>query len=132
MSVSGQVKLNSELTSCIVEPDTVDGQQAFQVVEKMPQYPGGQSALYRDLYQNADFPKEEIEFRGKVYVTFLIDTTGRIRNECIIPRYGKDKIMAVEKEALRLVRLLKQWTPGEQNGRKVPVRSHLAVEFNIK
>lgn len=100
-----------------------------KVVEVMPQYPGGDDALLDDIYSNFKYPKiaRENRVEGKVIVQYVVDTFGMIINVEILSSLSPE----LDAEALRLVRELKQYTPGTQNEKKAKVTYTLPLEFSI-
>jgi len=72
-------KFNCIENTCIPKTDTLDGQKIFQKVDKMPEYPGGMEAMFKFIGQNIKFQGSG-DVRGKMLITFIVDTTGHIRN----------------------------------------------------
>lgn len=94
-------------------------------IELMPLFPGGQDSIWRVIERNLNF---EIVNSGKhlgsVYVNFVIDTLGRIDNLNINPEVIRTRRIVVDdmeinNEIIRVINLLKGWTPAEINKRKV-------------
>lgn len=108
--------------------DSIDGQAVYLVVDSMPQYPGGETELFKFLTGEFRYPHSE-DFQGSIYLSFDIDTVGQVRNVCILKPHRKGEISEVEKEALRVVNAMPLWTPGKMNNRKVPVRFNLPIKF---
>ncbi len=102
----------------------------FMVVEKMPKYPGGQDALIKFLMQNVKYPTEAQEKRiqGRVYVEFVIDKKGKIKNIEILK--GVDPLL--DEEAMRVVRSMPDWEPGTQRGKLVNVSYRLPINFALR
>jgi periplasmic protein TonB len=57
-----------------------------------------------------------------IVVIFIVDTLGRVRNECLLNKNSMDSITVVEKEALKAIRKHQDWIPGYHNGKKVAVK----------
>lgn len=81
------------------------------------------------LQQNLRYPKKQPEWQGSIYVTFIVDTLGQIRNECIYKRYFHGSLTSVEKEALRVIREMPSWTIAEQDGKHIYMRITLPIKF---
>ncbi|HMO32788.1 MAG TPA: energy transducer TonB [Lacibacter sp.] len=101
--------------------------EIFTNVEKYPEFPGGADALSRYLSNNLRYPQEALEdgISGIVYIEFIVDTDGGISEVKIIKDIGG----GCGREALRVVRRMPNWVPGEQGGLKVKVRYTLPVRF---
>lgn len=101
----------------------------FVVVEVMPEFPGGQEALQKFLAENLKYPEEGLESSssGTVYVSFEVDTNGKIINPVILRGIGK----AFDDEVLRVIGLMPKWKPGLQRSKPVRVRMSFPVKFSI-
>lgn len=99
----------------------------FDKPDKMPQFPGGEIALGRFVSKNLQYPKIALDngIQGKVSVRFVIDRMGKVKDPRIV--VSIDPIL--DFEALRVVRNLPDWIPGEESGKKVNVYCVLPVEF---
>ena len=60
--------------------------EAFDVVEQMPQFPGGPAALMQFLSSNVKYPKEAFEqgIQGRVIATFVVEKDGGISEARIV------------------------------------------------
>ena len=97
----------------------------------MPQFPGGgEAALIKYLSQNIKYPPmaRESNISGNVYVTFLVDKDGKVKDAKILRGIGG----GCDEEALRVVSHMPDWKPGKQNGRPVMVQYNLPVRFTLK
>lgn len=104
-------------------------EKEFIIVEYMPEFIGGTKELFRYLGKNTKYPKRALDadIEGTVYVQFVIGKTGEIRNIKIIR--GVNKLL--DNEAIRVVKSMPAWTPGNQHGKSVSVRCQLPIHFKI-
>lgn len=103
--------------------DTLEGQKVYKSVNKMPVYKTGEAELMKYIQENFKYPEpSDNDPQDKVKASFVIDTFGKVRNECITKSYIKGTLTPMELEFLRILREMPDWNPGEQNGKKVPVR----------
>jgi hypothetical protein len=129
------VKLEKEIklpfidSTCVPNPDTLDNQKVYLIAEKSAEFPGGQSAFMSYLTKNLRYPKEQEEWQGSIYVTFIVDTLGSIRNACIYKRYFIGELKPIENVAINLIKEMPTWIPAEMDGRKVYMRVTLPVKF---
>ena len=100
-----------------------DSSRVFTFVESMPEYPAGQEALFSYVKMNID---RSISCNGRVYVNFVIDTIGAIRNVKMLKGVGGP----CDDEAMRVIKSMPHWKPGMQNGKKVEVYYNLPITFN--
>ena len=108
----------------------VDEEKVYEVVEQMPWFPGGIEALKAYLAENVRYPKE-LEgtcIQGRVIITFIVEKDGRLSKAKVV----KSVHPALDKEALRVVKKMPRWIPGQQGDRKVRVRYIIPVTFRIK
>ena len=119
------VKTEMKFTPPVIVIDS----KVFEVVEKMPEYPGGQDALMTFLAQNIKYPAAAAEnnIQGRVIVKFVVNKEGKVEQAEILR--GVDP--AIDKEALRVVNTMPQWIPGEQLGKKVSVYFVLPISFKL-
>lgn len=102
---------------------------SLTVVEVMPEYPGGQEAMYRYLGKAVEYPGEALEagIQGVVYVNFIIEKDGHLSGARILR--GASPLL--DSEALRVVQGMPKWTPGMQSGKPVRVQYNLPIRFVI-
>ena len=103
--------------------------EVFTYVEQMPEFPGGEQALYKFLSDNIVYPiaAKEQGLEGKVYIKFIVSETGEIMN----PASMKPSPKMLEDEAIRVIKAMPKWRPGKQNGRAVNVFFQLPVTFRL-
>ena len=102
----------------------------FDVVEQMPEFPGGQTELMKYLQQSVKYPKEAQEkgLQGRVIVSFIVDTDGSVEK----PEVVRSVDPQLDAEALRVVKMMPKWQPGKQNGKVVRVKYHFPVTFRLQ
>lgn len=105
-------------------------QQVFDVVEKMPEYPGGQAALFEYLQKNVKYPAdaEKKKVEGRVLVTFVVNTDGSITDIEVV----RKTFPSLDAEAVRVISGMPKWKPGEQKGQKVRVKYTVPLTFRLK
>lgn len=98
----------------------------YTTVERMPEFQGGEAALIRFIRENLKYPEDANGCaQGKVVIQFYVDTLGHV----CAPRIYRGIGRAFDIEALRVVRLLPDFIPGEHNGKKVNVWYTLPISF---
>lgn len=108
----------------IVEEDEEEEEApVFNVVESMPQFPGGNAGRIAYLNENMKYPLMALEsgIQGKVFVSFVVEKDGSITDVKVLRGIGG----GCDEEAIRVVQNMPKWNPGKQ--RNVPVR----VQFNM-
>ena len=104
--------------------------KVFDVVEQMPQFPGGPNALFEYLSKNIKYPvvAEENGIQGRVIVTFVVERDGSITDV----KVAKSVDPSLDKEAMRVVKSMPHWIPGKQNGAAVRVKYTVPVTFRLQ
>ena len=141
-----------------VTPD--DNDPVFEVVEVMPDYPGGQAAMMEFIIKTVKYPKVAMEYgvEGRVMVQFIVEKDGSISNinaikvddaqgsEITVVGYKPDMteeqkqnvdkqnkgLQALKDESIRVVKQMPKWTPGKQRSKTVRTRFSLPVTFRLK
>jgi protein TonB len=101
--------------------------QVNSIAEQMPEYPGGEEALFKFLLKNIHFPDEATNqtISTTVRVKFIINENGIIDSvHC-----DKEYEFGLADEAMRVVKMMPKWIPGQNNGRAVAVRCTLPIRF---
>ena len=108
---------------------TKKNDMVFDVVEVMPQFPGGQIAMLQYLMKNIKYPEQAMKegIQGRVTVRFIVEKDGSISD--VKPVLSVHPLL--NKEAVRVVESMPKWTPGKQNGKPVRVRFNLPVMFKL-
>jgi protein TonB len=112
------------------EPPKVEETKVFDVVEQMPSFPGGPSALMQYLSSNIKYPvvAEENGVQGRVVCTFVVERDGSITDVRVV----KSVDPSLDKEAMRVVKSMPKWIPGKQNGSAVRVKYTVPVTFRLQ
>lgn len=98
-------------------------------VEVKAKFPGGEDALAQFLKEHIKYPPKAAKKRiqGRVDVEFMVDKTGKVHDVRVVESVDKD----LDKEALRVCRLLPDFIPATVNGEPVEVLFKLPIKFNI-
>lgn len=106
-----------------------DNEPVFYIVEDMPEFPGGESALRKFITSSIEYPEIAVAkgIQGKVYVSFIVKKDGSVAGAKIAR--GVDP--ALDKEALRVVNSLPKWQPGIQRGTPVNVSYTVPINFML-
>lgn len=124
------LKTTNQITAPIVSAPAPTPATFVGIVEKMPEFYGGEAALLAYLVNKIKYPAMALEYdlEGKVYVRFTVNSQGEIVNAEIAK--GVHKLL--DEEALRVVKSMPNWQAGEQNGKKVNVVLIIPVNFEIR
>lgn len=101
----------------------------YDVVEKMPEFPGGMAELMKYLNSNIKYPVEahKAGIQGRVVVSFVVNKDGTVKDAKIVRSVDK----SIDAEALRVISAMPKWLPGYQDGKAVKVRYTVPVTFRL-
>jgi TonB family protein len=97
----------------------------MEPVETKPEFPGGMGAFYTYLEAHIKHPDLADPLSGTVEVGFTINAEGQVENAEVVK--GLDP--AYNAEALRVIRSMPRWKPAEQDGKPVPCRLQMPMQF---
>lgn len=129
-SLTTPAKSSGELTDPVKVVENAEDEKTWDVVEKMPQYPGGEQEMMGYLGRNIRYPVEAQKsgIQGKVIVAFIVSSTGKV----IDPEILRSVDPYLDKEAIRMISTFPDFIPGEQNDKKVAVRYTLPIIFKLQ
>ncbi|WP_353719057.1 energy transducer TonB [Dyadobacter sp. 676] len=128
--VTPSIPIDTGLAKAITAPAVpvqMSRDKVFGDPEQQPEYPGGTPALYRFITTNLKMPGEakRAGVSGRVYVSFLVEETGKITDVKVLKRLG----FGCDEEAVRLVESMPEWKPGKLFGKPQKVRYFLPISF---
>jgi TonB family protein len=105
-------------------------EQAYSVVDEMPKFPGGDAAMMKYIQANLKYPpiEKETAIAGKIYVQFIVDKKGNVKN----PKIFKGLSPAFDQEVLRVVKNMPKWNPGKLKDKPVNVLVNIPVEIYLR
>lgn len=125
-----KIEVQEKISSPPATVKTTEEKVIFYVVEKMPQYPGGETEMFKYLSQNIKYPSEahKAGIQGRVICQFVVEANGTISNVEVIRKVDPN----LDAEAVRVIQAMPAWTPGEQRGEKVRVKYTLPINFKLE
>jgi protein TonB len=111
----------------VEKPDPTD--DIFVFVEVMPEFPGGETELFRYFNRTIRYPRmaQEVGLEGIVIIGFIVERDGTISNVHVKRGIG----WGCDEEALRAVKNMPDWIPGRQGTQAVRVRYTVPVTFRL-
>lgn len=92
----------------------------YNMVDKMPEFPGGEVAMFKYLAENLRKPADQEERASHFVVEFVVEKDGSLTQVTILrPQKISETFRG---EVLRLVRSMPRWSPGMLYGQPVRVR----------
>lgn len=104
-----------------------DADGIYDVVETMPQFPGGESAMMDWIIDHLRYPKkaQKEDAHGRVMVSFIVRENGSLDGVMVM----RPVHPSLDAEAIRLVKAMPKWEPGHQLDELVPVRYFIPIRF---
>lgn len=105
------------------------GDSIFQIVDQMPEFPGGIEALMDFVGKNVKYPEEakEKEISGRVFASFVIEKDGSVSNVKVLRGIGG----GCDDEAVRVIKTMPKWKPGMQKGKPARVSYQIPINFKL-
>ena len=122
--------VGDEIPLSVITQDASDTNAVFQLVETMPEYPGGMDSMLAHLGRTINYPKEAKDegVQGKVYAQFIVEKDGSLSNIKIVKGIGS----GCDEEALNSIKKMPNWIPGMQRGKPVRVQFILPINFTLR
>ena len=116
------------LESLSASTDKPESDSIYNIVEVMPEFPGGMSQMATYLSENIKYPEEakDKNISGRVFIEFVIEKDGSVSNVNVMRSVGG----GCDDEAVRVVKAMPKWKPGLMKGK--PVRVHYVLPINFK
>ena len=114
----------------VEEEEEMDPEHVFTIVEKNPEYPGGEAALMKYIMDNIIYPTIAIEngISGRVFCEFVVNADGTVTDVQVTRAFNQ----YLDREAIRVLRTLPRFKPGEQRGKPVRVKYSVPVVFKLE
>lgn len=115
-------QFNSDVNSDMIK--------AFDVVQYMPEYPGGMGAMMQYLAHNLKYPQKAQKYgiQGRVVVDFIIEEDGTVSHPTVVRSVHPE----LDKEAIRVVSAMPKWIPGKQGETAVCVKLSCPISFRLQ
>jgi TonB family protein len=120
---------NYEFITTPRTPVVMEEGAPFVVVEEMPLFPGGDSALLAWIRDNTKYPENAKNngIEGRVIVRFCVTDVGGIDRVSVLKGVDTD----LDNEAIRVVKTLPKFKPGKQGGKPVNVWYMVPITFGL-
>lgn len=98
-------------------------------VDEQPSFPGGERGLINFINNTRKYPYNAYKSRveGRVLCSFIVNPDGSVSNAFII----KGVEESLNKEALRIINSMPNWTAGKVDNEPVKVRCILPIAFRL-
>jgi len=155
------IKPTVKSTALVNKTEKPQKEKVYDKTDEMPQFPGGEKELLSFIGHNVHYPvkAQENGIQGTVIIRFIISSTGKVGNaiviksimikgkkidEVVVVGYGAKKetevksdlqskdMIILEKEAIRVVNSIPDFTPGKIKGKKVAVYYTLPITFKME
>ena len=109
--------------------DTATDDKVYEVCEQMPIFEGGDAALLKYLRENLKYPDNTKDrgVQGRLVIGFIVEKDGSLTNVKVLRAVDR----ALDAEALRVMKAMPNWLPGQQDGRFVRVRYNVPLRFKL-
>jgi TonB family protein len=127
----GEVILTPKESKAVIDSEgthDTGNDPVFYIVESMPMFPGGKSALKKYIYSNLQYPAsaKEQKISGEVLVQFVVMPSGKLDDI----KVARSSFEGFNKSAIQVFKGMPDWNPGSQRGKPVKVQVIVPVRFN--
>lgn len=129
--LAGNISCSSEASKKDeVKENATTTEEAFMVVEQMPEFPGGIQELMSFLSKNIKYPASAMKnnIQGRVIVQFVVEKDGTPTEFNVIRSVDP----TLDAEALRVMKEMPKWKPGMQKDQAVRVKYTVPVSFKLQ
>ena len=124
-------EIEGEMPEIFPEVGEVEGESdVYQIVEQMPEFPGGVKALMQYVADHIKYPEEakKAGVYGRVFVGFVVEPDGSLSGFKVLRGIG----YGCDEEAVRVVKSLPKWKPGMHRGEAVRVSYQIPIVFKLE
>ncbi len=109
--------------------NALEDEVAYGIVEKMPEFPGGEMGLRKFIAKNVKYPVDAQKkgIQGRVYVSFIVARDGSVKNVEV----ARSVHETLDNEAVRVVSSMPKWEPGLKQGEYVNVSFTIPINFSL-
>ena len=127
--LKNKIMTDEDIDIEVTEVTHVDNDTVFQIVEQMPQFPGGEKAMMKYVSENIKYPQEarDKDIDGRVFVSFVVEKDGSIGEVKVMRGIGG----GCDEEAARVISAMPKWEPGKQKGKPVRVSYMMPITFKL-
>lgn len=130
VQVLGQT-ISDTSNSCELKYDSTLNRSYYASADKMPTFRGGQKELLKTINKNLKSTGGRCDMEGTVLISCIIEPNGQLSNKRILKGLGDNNVCNADKEALKVIDFLTNWTPGKCGGENVAVQYVIPVRFKI-
>lgn len=120
----------TQVNAATLQTQVTDDEEVFESVEVSPSFPGGEQELMKYICMNINYPKEiqDMDIQGRVVLQFVVTKSGEIGDVRIL----RSVHPALDAEAVRVIKTLPKFTPGQMNGHPVNVWYVMPITFKLQ
>jgi TonB family protein len=109
------------------------GRIVYNKAEVDPSFSGGTAEMRKFLQDNLQYPASAKDkgLEGTVYVDFVVDEKGRVREVMATDVVGEDVDLSLKEESVRVVAAMPLWKPGTQHGKAVDASFSIPITFEL-
>lgn len=118
-------------TEIDVSGSEYESDKVFMIVEQMPEFPGGQVALFQYIQDNVHHPHgyDPDGAKVRVIMQFVVEKDGTLTNIEVVR--SLDNGGGYDQEAIRVIESMPKWNPGRQRGERARVKYTVPITFKI-
>lgn len=112
----------------VVEEVVTDRIWDYDEIAVKPTYPGGMKAFYHYIGHEYVYPQADkrLGTEGRIFLRFVIDKNGKVTDVKVLKGINE----RMDAEAIRIMKICKDWIPGRVGDKNVAIRFNLPLRLN--
>lgn len=113
-----------------IPADSIDG-ISIQILVPIPEFPGGQKALFQYLSNNVHYPEQAAKdcIEDRVICQFLVQADGTITDIEVVRSQGYPEL---DQEAIRVISEMPKWGWTSDPSKYAPMRYTVPINFKLQ
>jgi protein TonB len=127
-TISNDTVIDDDQFTAYIDPER--GEILLTPIQVMPEFPGGERAMFQYIQENLKYPKRAFkkQIRDRCICQFVVEQDGSISNVIVVRSSGNKSL---DRAALRVIKTMPKWTPGRMQGKIIRTKYALPVKFRI-
>ena len=127
---AGASAQNKKVEKAQTHKDNTTDDKVHEVCEQMPIFEGGDAALLKYLTDSVKYPElaKKHGVQGRVVIGFIVEKDGSLTDVKVLRHVD----IALDAEALRVVKGMPKWIPGCHDEQRVRVKYNVPVSFRLE
>ena len=127
-TISNDTVIDDDQFTAYIDPER--GEILLTPIQVMPEFPGGERAMFQYIQENLKYPKQALQkqIQGRSICQFIVEKDGSISHIQVVRSSGNKSL---DRAAIRVIKTMPKWTPGRLQGKIIRTPYVIPVNFRI-